>query len=140
VENQADAQDMVQECYIKLWQRRGEWWALQNPEGFSVVIIKNLCIDFLRKKRPDAVSVDTLQIAVGISQMQIELKEELEVIQTLVAQLPEKQKQVVVLKYWHDLPIEAIEKETGLKRGNIKMILSRTRKIIQKQYAKWEHQ
>jgi DNA-directed RNA polymerase specialized sigma24 family protein len=45
---------------------------------------------------------------------------------------------VVELKYWQDLPDEEIEKQTGLKRGNIKMILSRTRKTIQEQYFKWE--
>ena len=138
VENQADAEDMVQECYIKLWQKRQEWSAVQNPESFSVTIIKNVCLDFLRKKKPENCSTDTLQLAVDSSETQLEQREQLEKIQTIVRQLPEKQKQVVKLKYWHDLPDEAIEKQTGLKRGNIKMILSRTRKTIQEQYFKWE--
>ena len=138
VENQADAEDMTQECYIKLWQKRHEWSSVQNPESFSVTIIKNVCLDFLRKKKPESLSTDSLQLIVGSSETQIEQREQLEKIQTIVTQLPEKQKQVVVLKYWHDLPDEDIAKHTGLKRGNIKMILSRTRKIIQEQYFKWE--
>jgi RNA polymerase sigma-70 factor (ECF subfamily) len=138
VENQADAEDMVQECYIKLWQKRNEWPALQNPESFSVIVVKNVCLDFLRKKKPESFSTDTVQLSVDSGETQIEQREQLQKIQTIVSQLPEKQKQVVKLKYWHDLPDEAIEKQTGLKRGNIKMILSRTRKIIQEQYFKWE--
>ena len=63
---------------------------------------------------------------------------EANIIQDIVNQLPEQQKRVVELKYWHDLSDESIEKQTGLKRGNIKMILSRTRKLIQKQYFIWE--
>ena len=138
VENQADAEDMVQECYIKLWQKRQEWSSVQNPESFSVTIIKNVCLDFLRKKKPENFSTDTLQVFIDSGETQIEQREQLEKIQTIVTQLPEKQKQVIKLKYWHDLPDEDIEKQTGLKRGNIKMILSRTRKTIQEQYLKWE--
>ena len=138
VENQADAEDMVQECYIKLWQKRHEWASVQNPESFSVAIIKNVCLDFLRKSKPKSLSTDTLQVAIDSGETQIEQREQLEKIQTIVTQLPEKQKQVIRLKYWHDLPDEDIEKQTGLKRGNIKMILSRTRKTIQEQYLKWE--
>jgi len=138
VENQADAEDMVQECYIKLWQKRHEWPSVQNPESFSVTVIKNVCLDFLRTKKPENLSTDTLQLFIDSAETQIEQREQLEKIQTIVTQLPEKQKQVVKLKYWYDLPDEDIEKQTGLKRGNIKMILSRTRKTIQEQYFKWE--
>ena len=138
VENQADAEDMLQECYIKLWQKRHEWASVQNPESFSVTIIKNVCLDFLRKKKPENVSTDNLQLSIDSSEMQIEERERLEKIQTIIARLPEKQQQVLKLKYWYDWSDEDIEKQTGLKRGNIKMILFRTRKIIQEQYSKWE--
>ena len=138
VENQADAEDMVQECYIKLWQKRNEWLSLQNPESFSVTVIKNICLDFLRKNKPEFLSTDAMQLSIGSIETQIEQREQLEKIQTIVTQLPEKQKQVVKLKYWDDLPDEDIEKQTGLKRGNIKVILSRARKLIQEQYFKWE--
>ncbi|MDR0547398.1 MAG: RNA polymerase sigma factor [Dysgonamonadaceae bacterium] len=138
LENQADAEDMVQECYIRLWQKRHEWPAIENPESFSIAMIKNLCLDFLRKTRPETVPNETLQLSVESIETQIEQRDRLEKVQSIVNQLPAKQKQVVELKYWKDLSDEAIEKQTGLKRGNIKMILSRTRKLIQEQYFKWE--
>jgi len=138
VENQADAEDMVQECYVKLWQKRQEWSAIQNPESFSITIIKHVCLDFLRKKKSENRSSDTLKLTVDSSETRLEQCEQLEKIRTIVRQLPEKQKQVVKMKYWRDLPDHAIEKQTGLKRGNIKMILSRTRKIIKEQYFKCE--
>lgn len=138
VENKEDAEDRVQECYIKLWQKRKEWESVQNPESFSIAILKNVCLDFLREKKPEQVMTDFIQIPVESFEKQIEQRDQVSIIQTIVNQLPEQQKQIVELKYWHDLPDESIEKQTGLKRGNIKMILFRTRKLIQKQYFKWE--
>ncbi|MDR1683751.1 MAG: RNA polymerase sigma factor [Candidatus Symbiothrix sp.] len=138
VENQEDAEDLLQECYIKLWLLRHDAQSIQNPESFSITMIKNLCLDFLRKTKPEIIPTEMLQIGVQSSEKQIEQRDELEKIQRIVNQLPAKQKQVVELKYWNDLSNEAIAKQTGLQRGNIKMILSRTRKLIQEQYFKWD--
>ncbi|GHU71922.1 DNA-directed RNA polymerase sigma-70 factor [Bacteroidia bacterium] len=138
VGNQEDAEDLVQECYIKLWQLRHDMQSIQNPESFSITMIKNFSLDFLRKTKPETISTEMLQIGVQSSEKQIEQRDELEKIQIIVNQLPAKQKQVVKLKYWNDLPDEDIARQTGLQRGNIKMILSRTRKLIQEQYFKWE--
>ena len=51
VENQADAEDILQEAYCKLWNKRDELEGILNPEAFSVTLVKNLCLDFLRSPR-----------------------------------------------------------------------------------------
>ena len=48
VENKADAEDILQDAYYKLWSRRNELTDIQNPEAFCVTLVKNLCLDFLR--------------------------------------------------------------------------------------------
>lgn len=38
--NAYDAEDMVQEAYLKLWNKRDELAEIKNPESYSVVIIR----------------------------------------------------------------------------------------------------
>ena len=42
VENKADAEDILQDAYYKLWSRRNELTDIQNPEAFCVTLVKNL--------------------------------------------------------------------------------------------------
>lgn len=47
----ADAEDIVQDVMVKLWDRRTQWDEFQNIEAFAVTITKNLCLDRLKSKR-----------------------------------------------------------------------------------------
>ena len=139
LENQADAEDRVQETYIKLWQKRHELESLINPESFAITLLKNNCLDFLRKVRPDLLQLHEIQLSTPDTfAEQIENREQLEYIQRIMNQLPKQQKQVVKLKIWDNLSDEEIEQRTGLKKGNIKVIVSRARKTIKEHYLKWE--
>ena len=51
VENKANAEDILQDAYYKLWCRRNELADVRNPEAFCVTLVKNLCLDFLRSPR-----------------------------------------------------------------------------------------
>lgn len=51
VENKADAEDILQDAYYKLWCRRNELADVRNSEAFCVTLVKNLCLDFLRSPR-----------------------------------------------------------------------------------------
>lgn len=46
LENAADAEDLVQEAYLKLWDKREGLAIISNPEAFSVTLVKNMCFDF----------------------------------------------------------------------------------------------
>lgn len=48
LENAADAEDLVQEAYLKLWDKREGLAIISNPEAFSVTLVKNMCFDLLR--------------------------------------------------------------------------------------------
>ena len=139
LENQADAEDMVQETYVKLWQKRLELESLINPESFAVTLLKNGCLDFLKKVKPGLVSLHAFPVAGQESASgQMENREQLRYIQVIMEQLPARQKQVVELKIWDNLSDEEIEQRTGLKKKNIKVIVSRARKTIKERYLKWE--
>ena len=50
-ENPQEAEDMVQEAYLKLWNKRDELAGVLNTEAYCVTLVKNLCYDALRRSR-----------------------------------------------------------------------------------------
>ena len=42
LDNKADAEDILQDAYCKLWNKRDELGDIQNPEAFSITLVKNL--------------------------------------------------------------------------------------------------
>jgi len=136
VENQPDAEDIVQETYIKLWQKRNDTDEIENTESFAVAVLKNTCLDFLRKMKPEIVDLTALNQKAGFLETEIEDKEKLEYVETIVKQLPEQQQQLIRLRHYEDLSVKEIEERTGLKTGNIKVIISRARKTIKEQFFK----
>jgi RNA polymerase sigma-70 factor (ECF subfamily) len=139
LENQPEAEDIVQETYIKLWQKRNEMESLINPESFAVTVLKNNCLDFIKKVKPDLLPVYETEIpSIESLSVQIENREKLDHIQVIMNQLPVQQKQIIVMKIWENLPDEEIVALTGLKKENIKVIVSRARKTIKELYQKWE--
>jgi len=139
LENQLDAEDVVQETYIKLWQKREEWESLINPESFAVTILKNNCLDFIKKVKPELSRIYEMNIPVMDSLIvQIENKDKLNYVRYIIEQLPTQQKQLIQLRIEDNLSDEEIVKVTGLTKGNVKVIISRARKTIKELYQKWE--
>lgn len=135
--NACDAEDMVQEAYLKLWNKRDELAEVKNPESYSVVILKNLCFDFLRsaKDNIDDRAPEDLNIASETSvATEIEIKDEFNRIKEVIFHLPRQQRQVMILRHVNDCSMEEIEKVTGLNAINIRVLLSRARKKIREQF------
>ena len=133
VENKADAEDILQDAYYKLWSRRNELTDIQNPEAFCVTLVKNLCLDFLRSPRANRRDADVTE-AVTLSTAsspdeELERQDKVQQIRHLIDRLPENQRQVLRLR--------GIEQITGLSAVNIRVLLSRARKIIREQLEKY---
>ena len=48
-QNRADAEDVVQETMMKVWNRRGEWQQIENMEAFCLTVCRNVSLDKLRR-------------------------------------------------------------------------------------------
>lgn len=137
LENTFDAEDAVQETYVKLWEKRDELEILRNPESFCVVMIKNLCMDMLRSVRNRTDSFETIFKDKPDDNSfidEIEARESITIVEQLVNTLPDQQKLVFKLRHQDDCSFEEIEEITGLSPVNIRVILSRVRKTIREQY------
>ena len=136
--NAQDAEDMVQEAYLKLWQRRNELPPdITNLEAYCVTLIKHLCYD---KRRISQLDEDertpeelTLTEKSNVAH-EVELKDEANQVMKLIGQLPDQQKQIMQMRDVEDRTYEEIEKVTGLTSINIRVLLSRARKKIREQF------
>lgn len=139
LENQSDAEDVVQEAYIKLWNKRKDLKDVHNPESYAVIVLKNLCLDFLKKANLDTESlIDYHETPVIALSDQIEAADMMEHVENMLEQLPLQQQKLIRMKLYENLSIEEIESQTGISKGNIKVIISRARKSIREIYAKYE--
>ena len=141
VENKADAEDILQEAYYKLWNRREELSDIRNPEAFCVTLVKHLCLDFLRSPRANRHEEDITQ-AVALSagsspDEELERQDKVRQIRHLIDCLPDNQRQVLRLKGIEDCSMDEIEQITGLSAVNIRVLLSRARKLIREQLDKY---
>lgn len=141
VENKADAEDLLQDAYYKLWSRRDELADVRNPEAFCVTLVKNLCLDFLRSPRGgrhDEEVTEAVTLSTDSSpDKELEMQDKVQQVRHLINRLPENQRQVIRLKGIEDCSMDEIEQITGLSAVNIRVLLSRARKIIRDQFDKY---
>ncbi|WP_101690005.1 RNA polymerase sigma factor [Dysgonomonas massiliensis] len=136
VQNQVYAEDIVQETYIKLWEKRKDLDDINNAEAFSIIVLRNNCLDFLRSSKdgitqeliPDSTTSDVSMIE------SIEIKDKASIVKSIINQLPEQQKQILQFKDCDGYTHEEIEMITGLNAVNIRVILSRARKSVRDSY------
>jgi RNA polymerase sigma-70 factor (ECF subfamily) len=126
--NAQDAEDMVQEAFIRLWEKRETAMQADNAEAYCVALTKNLCIDRLRLKRLNYANTppENLDLPDESNLLHsIERRDQLEVAQKALDMLPKQQQEVVKLYDFEGRSVKEIQVETGLTNVNIRVLLSR---------------
>ena len=137
--NAEDAEDMVQEVYMKLWSKRDALPDVQDVEAYCVTLTKNMCIDRLRMAEADKADVDevpTVLAATDDVEAQVERHDAVEQVKQIIGTLPEHQQQVITLRDMEDCSFEEIAEQTGLTAVNVRMLLSRARKTIRERFKR----
>lgn len=138
LENEADAEDLVQEAYLKMWNKRDGLAVISNPEAFTVKLVKNMCYDILRSGKSvlNRQTVELGEVNEISSGSSLEARDDLRLVRNIISGLPEQQQKVLVLRDIKDCSYEEIEQVTGLSSVNVRVLLSRARKKIREQYKK----
>ena len=135
--NAQDAEDLLQDMYLKLWQKRDSLTDEATKENYLVAMMRNLFLDQRRIKRldtsaelkeesspPDERSLDH----------QIGSKDELQQMEGLISELPDRDAKIIQMHLMEDRSYEEIEQDTGLSQGNIRIIVMRTKKKLKQQF------
>ena len=137
--NPEDAEDMVQEAYMRLWDKRDELAHIESAEAYAVTLVKHLCLDQLRRNSRQAATCapeDVTLAAEDSPGMRAEAHDETDCLRRLIGRLPANQRQVMWLRDIDGCSYDEIAKATGLSDVNIRVLLSRARKMIREQYKR----
>ena len=131
-----EAEDAVQNLYLKLWEKRRELDTVIAPEAYSRTLLKNICIDRWRAMRNhDEVGELPADEIAADSPPDIERREADECLEKFLAGLPQQHSRVMQMRM-NGCNFEEIESVTGLSQVNIRVIISRIRKKFRELYYK----
>lgn len=143
IKNQDDAADLTIEAFAKAFRNLKKF----NPEyTFSTWLFRiatNNCIDFIRKKKLDTLSINSTytddngeSVSIDIRDSNLDPQEEaikqqkVEIMQTIVTQLPPKYQILVKLRYFEELSYDEIATELEAPLGTVKAQLHRARELL----------
>ena len=128
-----DAEDLVQEAFLKLWMKREELSDIDNDEAYLTTLVHHLFLDQRRKKHVNmaGVPIEEMTVSDGDDLMgRVEVRDEVEQVTQLIGQLPQRQQQIITMHDIDQLSAEEIHSQTGLSHVNIRTLLSRARKNL----------
>ncbi len=104
---QDEAEDIVQEAFLKLWHKPGSWNAERGAKftTWFYRVVTNQALDFVRKKKPLA-GGEAIERFVDESQSQVkkmQVAQEQDVLEEAIQNLPERQKTALNLCFYEEL-------------------------------------
>jgi RNA polymerase sigma-70 factor, ECF subfamily len=113
VVGRADAEDVVQEAFIHFWRSRQR---AKDPMAYLYGCVRNCAFDFLRSRKRQARrdEASARQEAVPLFVEPLEQDERRAAIETALHQLPETQREVLVMKVWGELSFLQIAEALGV--------------------------
>ncbi len=139
LKDEDSARDVVQDVFLKLWQKKDELDQIENMEAFAMRMTRNRCIDIKRASKtvPIDGEIDRMmkQVTTDVHS-QVELSEAAKQVKHLISQLPEVQRNIMQMRDLEQLEYEEIAELTGLQVNAIRVNLSRARKKVRDEYLK----
>jgi len=138
LENKDDAEDIIQEVFLKLWKMRDELKNYVSVDALSVTMTKHLCLNRLKVNQREREDLDGRVLAdESLSPAeQLEQKDSVEQVMRIIDRLPDLQQAVLRMKHIEGLEIEEIAALTGSAPDAIRMNLSRARKKVKEIFFK----
>ena len=123
--DEAEAEDLVQECLLKLARRWPRIRRMDQPRAYARRVLVNLAVDGARgrARRRSELEPEALASAIAVDPLPA-LETRAELLQAL-GQLPARQRAVLVLRYFNDLTEAQVAEVLGCAPGTVKSSASR---------------
>jgi len=129
------ARDILQELFLKLWEKRNELQKLSSIEAFACTILKNKCLDKIRLRKP-MVDVEELMSVGNNPEAAFEHREGMAEIRKIMQLLPEKQKLIMQMRDIDGFTFEEIALVTETSENSIRVQLCNARKWVREELTK----
>jgi len=139
--DRADAEDVVQETLIRMWDKRDEWTKMESCEAYATTICRNLALDLCAKASHKNVTLDESRDEAPTTQTpyeELDARQRLDIVKKLMDQLPEVQRSIMELRDVEGKTYREIGEVMNLSEDQVKVYLFRARQKVKLQFSKIE--
>ena len=131
----ADAEEIVQEVFFRVWLRRSEWHEEDNVRAYLYRAVRNQCLDYLKHERIDRLwrertASDARQAGPRhevTALERIEAGELMDAVTDAMAKLTPRSREVLVLRWTHHLTNAEVAAVLGISVKGVE--IQRTRAL-----------
>lgn len=135
LKNREDARDIVQETFLRVWQKRETIAENRTFKSFLFTVSYNIIVDHLRKRLNDKKYLEFLEKKFHFEKDSVENKAEYHLlekqIQDVIAELPPRRKEIYLLSREKNLSNKEIAGRLQITVKTVETHLSLARKFLQ---------
>lgn len=133
--NRAEAEDIVQETMLRVWNKRDQWAMYESVEAFCMTVTRNLALDSYGRKEPESFTEEMGELLATESPYeQLIQNEQLKLLHRIINGLSEKQRTLVQLRDIEGKSYREIAEIIGCSEEQVKINLFRARQKIKQHY------
>jgi len=147
IHDQAQANDLVQECFVRLWEKRSTISPNQSVESLLFVMLRNRCLNYLRDQKNELINKSISAIGENelqhLYQLDFTGREEktleeslIEAIRESVDNLPEKRKLVFIKAKIEGKKNKDVAEELGISVKAVEKHLHQAKEQIRNEMLK----
>ena len=129
--NRADAEELAQEAFLRILDAAENYRPSANFTAYLYQVVANLCLDFIRKKRPHLIEALPPHEEQGLPPDEaLAAKERNDAIRAALNGLPGRQRMAVILFYFEDLSHSEIASVVRTSVKAVERLLARARNSL----------
>ena len=141
--NRAEAEDIVQDTLIKIWNRRDDWGTIDSIEAYSLAVCRNLALDRTQKADNRTSSLDDKPLEqadnAGTPLEHASRRNQIEIVKAIVDSLPEKQRSCIQLRDFEGKAYKEIAAALGITEEQVKVNIFRARQAIKQKFQQFDN-
>ena len=141
--NREEAEDVVQDTMIKVWNDRERWQELDSIEAYSLTIARNLSLDRIKKmdNQNDSLEEQTTERLDETSSTPSERmiqKDKLDIVRNIINELPEKQRSCLQLRDIEGKSYKEIADILSITEDQVKVNIFRARQTVKQRFQQFD--
>jgi RNA polymerase sigma-70 factor (ECF subfamily) len=142
--NSQEAEDVVQDVFMKMWMMKEKLDKYNDIGALAVTITRNNSIDMLRRWKhidDNNYNPEILSQELTLSPHDLLVNtESADILNKIIEGLPANFREIIRLREVDCLSYEEIAGKTNININNLRVILSRARRIIKEKYLNYSYE
>ena len=137
--NREEAEDVVQDTLMKVWNNRETLPAIESIEAYSLTLCRNIAIDKMKRMGRSEESLDSQTIepyapSQSMPDERVEQRDMLDMVRRIVDSLPEKQKTCMQLRDFEGKSYKDIAQVLAISEEQVKVNIYRARQAVKQKF------